>query len=393
MRQKLAEDEASSQDAEVPDWGGGEALSQDARGELTQLYVSVHERDFRNHMLALGEEAEANQKLWSAAMEALQAVPLEEAQRDGSWMQRRRGMRDGLTRMYAAYRRQKRAARAAFGLAVAKALYSLPDDAADECAVSEFAMDALHAADSSDDSEEVLARPKAAPPAKPQPDYCGRFCRLIGRDPRLGAPGTSCLQPRLSPQQEAWGPAEWAGEWLQIGGFARATQWDAQGWLPIHHAIQATVYWGKAVDVVIGLVALMQAPSADPPPVEGWLRAKTRGGRPTGWAPLHMAANGSDCTFSRGFLVKHLLAARAAVDDRADDPNRATPFLKAVSTGVVDVASILMDARADVNARTALLADGRGGKSAIQMAAQSSGRMRRPSCIVVAPAAHRKRWV
>ena len=45
-----------------------------------------------------------------------------------------------------------------------------------------------------------------------------------------------------------------------------------EGWLPIHHAIQATVYWAKAVEVVFGLVPLMMK-SRDTRPPEGWLGA------------------------------------------------------------------------------------------------------------------------
>ena len=274
---------ASSQDAA--------ASSQDAEpGEQAQLSVSKCEAALRDRLLLLGNEAEANQKLWSAAMAACHAVPIA-ARGENGWLQERRNMRDALTSMYRSYRHQKRAARAEFGLAVAKMLYELPDEVTDSVAVGEFAMAAMHAVDSSDEDDvdtNVFAVPTGVPAGTPKPNYSERFCKLIGRDPRMGPPGTSCMQPRLTPAQSLWEPDDWAREWLRMGGFRHATEYDEDGWLPIHHAIQATVYWEKAVDVVFGLVPLMLA-SPDQPG-HNWLRAKTTGvapaaGRRCTWRP------------------------------------------------------------------------------------------------------------
>ena len=157
-------------------------------------------------------------------------------------------------------------------------------------------------------------------------------------------------------------------------GFRRATKWHDDGWLPIHHAIQATVYWGKAIDVTIGLIEAM-ASSQDPPPQEDWLRAKTRGGRPKGYTPLHFAPK--RLRFQLQEERAGSKAAQSPCESRRQGHRHDTghALLEGRRKRVVQV---LLQARADLYARTATLPDRRGGKSALQLAHKCSGQMARP---------------
>ena len=78
------------------------------------------------------------------------------------------------------------------------------------------------------------------------------------------------------------------------------------------------------------------------------LRAKTRGGRPSGYSALHLASNGSDRTFERHYLVDLLL--RRDADVNARDQQGRTPLHLAAGTGVVDVAKMLVHHCADIEA-------------------------------------------
>ena len=71
----------------------------------------------------------------------------------------------------------------------------------------------------------------------------------------------------------------WARWWLELGGFSSAEEVDADGWTPLHHALQSTVHWDMGHHVVRGLIAMMS---------RWWLRAKTTGGHMPSWTALHM---------------------------------------------------------------------------------------------------------
>lgn len=77
---------------------------------------------------------------------------------------------------------------------------------------------------------------------------------------------------------------------------------DDDGWTPLHHAVQATVYWEHASKVVQGLVLKMS--------VE-YICRRTRASRPSGWPALNMCANGSDVLFQRAKLCQFLIEAEA----------------------------------------------------------------------------------
>lgn len=200
----------------------------------------------------------------------------------------------------------------------------------------------------------------AAASETPLQRYLAYFLEGTGRDVSEGALGAWAKEPALSQEQRTWGPQQWAMFWLRLGGFepsqkgADAT--DADGFTPLHHAIQATVYWSKAHDVVEGLVPIMTASR---------LRAKTTGGRPSGYTAMHLAANGSDRLMIRHKIVR-LLCDHGHPVDVLDEKGR-TPLLLACGTGVLDTVKALVACRADVRAKDV------NGKNAMDKAFGSSG--------------------
>jgi hypothetical protein len=172
--------------------------------------------------------------------------------------------------------------------------------------------------------------------------YLAYFLEGTGRSPDEGALGAWSPEPAVTPQQLSWTVDDWAKFWLARGGFEPSEQGantcDVNGWLPLHYALQATVYWSQAHRVVRGLIPMMS---------KNRLQAKTTGGRPMGWTPLHMAANGSDREMVRAELCQLLLDRRVHVDP--EDNEGRTPLHLAAGTGVVDTAQVLVGAGANVH--------------------------------------------
>ena len=127
----------------------------------------------------------------------------------------------------------------------------------------------------------------------------------------------------------------------------------------MHYALQATVYWSKAADICRTLITMMDITR---------LRAKTTGGRPSGYTALHMAANGSDRLMARADLCQRLLSRKVEVDP-VDDQGR-TPLHLAAGTGVLDTAQVLVAAGADVHHLDAR------GKNCLDKCMGSSGQMK-----------------
>ena len=169
----------------------------------------------------------------------------------------------------------------------------------------------------------------------------------------------------MTPEQESWDDEKWALHFLWLGGFepstAGASDVDQHGWLCLHYAIQCMVFWSKAVCVVRGLVEMMDVER---------LRAKIPpSARCPGYSALHLCAHGSDRRRIRYSVAQLLLQRRCEVN--SVDAHERTPLLLAAGSGVVDVAEVLVAARADLTARDS------HGKNAMDKAVSSSGSMRR----------------
>ena len=134
------------------------------------------------------------------------------------------------------------------------------------------------------------------------------------------------------------------------------TQLDANGWSPLHHAVDSTSFSTAAVHATR---ALLQDTPAE------IINSPTSGDKPHGWSCLHFACDGSDRTYFRAELCRLLVAAHADLEFRC--PKGNTPFLLATSTGQADVVAALLELGADPHARN------NRGRGAYEGAAQSSG--------------------
>ena len=142
-------------------------------------------------------------------------------------------------------------------------------------------------------------------------------------------PSAAVEESPLRPEEEA-GTCAWVGWWLRLGKFPTPDSVDSKGWLPLHHAVDATTYSQRAMRVALRLVCV----TTD-------VNLVTTSGRPTGYTPLHMACFGSDREFRRTTLVAALLKRRADIEKR--DASGNTPLLKAAGTGVTDVVKLLIE--------------------------------------------------
>ena len=192
--------------------------------------------------------------------------------------------------------------------------------------------------------------------------YATYFNEGSGRSATEGTFGAGHIDPPSTPQQESWDDFDWAKHFLWVGGYEQTTEGadsvDRNGWLALRHAINATVHWSRGTAAARGLIDMMN-------PIR--LRAKTTGGRPSGYTALHLAASGSDRNRERWILVDLLLQKNVSVNVR--DDNDRTPLHLAAGTGVVDVAEILVNARADLSAVDV------HGKNAMGKALRTSSRM------------------
>lgn len=143
-----------------------------------------------------------------------------------------------------------------------------------------------------------------------------RLERLAAADPSLvetaAAGGQSALMAALYARQEA------AAEWLA----------DRRRSLDVFAA------------AALGREEALAAYLGDPAQVNAYAH--------DGWTPLHLAA-----FFGRRGAAERLLAAGAALDAVSRNPLRNTPLHAAVAGGHVDLALLLIEAGADVNATDA----------------------------------------
>ena len=294
--------------------------------------------------------------------------------RGPTWMDARRSLYGERARALQARRKAQTEADLAHANAVRAAIAKVAassqgDKAADSVELSEFTQKALERLRAKEEEEADDARAAAA---SSQGDagrndaklkYDSFFLKDSGRASTLGGLGAWSADPIVTPEQKSWDDDKWALRFLWLGGFEPSTgganDVDQHGWLAVHYAIQCMVFWSKAVCVVRGLVDMMD---------EERLRAKIPPeSRCPGYSALHLCAHGSDRLRQRWRVAELLLHRRCEVN--SVDANQRTPLLLAAGTGVVDVARVLVEARADLTARD------RNGKNAMDKAVASSGSM------------------
>ena len=319
-------------------------------------------------------ECSRHQEQFDASLEdlakeyrTLQDMP-RKRDRDGAYLAERRAKQLKFHEALKEHEDSKGMVEDAFAEAVLEVFRGQPFHVQESCVVAEFTNEVLHR-HRAKQTEEQRAREAAAAADSVQGDhwiaaesYSAYFLAGTRRDPSEGALGTWSPDPPQTPGQNSWDDTQWAMFFLQLGGFepskAGAEQMDGQGWLCLHYAIQTTVYWSKGIAVCRVLIQMMDT---------RWLQAKTAGGRPTGYTPLHLASNGSDKMLQRHLIVKELLSRHADVNAR--DNGGRTPLHHAAGSGVVDTAQALVDAGADLHATDDT------GKNALDKAARTSGSM------------------
>ena len=323
-------------------------------------------------------------------MAALQVAP---SARDENWMKKRRDAHSNRMQTLKDRRAEKKDDELSFAKVIREMLakHATHQKAVDAVQLAEFTQKALARLRAKEEGEELRERLEQRPGAKGEEGpaaasgsgdgehdakalYQTFFFPDSGK--KDGASGTTHAELAMEPGQEEWTDEQWAKHFLKVGGFepsgAGASAEDKDGWLALHHAIQATVHWSNGIAACRGLIAMMSTDR---------LRAKTRAGRPSGYTALHLAANGSDKLFQRASIVE-LLLERGAEVDGTDDKGR-TPLHHAAGTGVVDAAQVLIARRAD------LAAMDMNGKNALDKCKFSSGRMFKcppPSLLLPQPA-------
>ena len=269
--------------------------------------------------------------------------------RDQEWRQDRRHYLEQYNNIGRKHELERDSREQAFARAVMQVLQKANDRVCEAAVVSDFTTTALNRLRESEKTAASSQGDASASAAGPQHDvsanekYMNFFLKGSGRTAADGALGGSSPEPEVTHVQKKWSDEQWAMHWLALGGFEPsakgAAQFDNNGWLPLHHAIQATQHWTYAHDVCRGLMQLM--------PRE-LLGARTRGGRPRGYTCLHLASNNSDRIFEKKFLVQKLLGRN--VDINATDAEGGRTALHfAAGTGQVDVAKVLVQAGADIN--------------------------------------------
>ena len=293
--------------------------------------------------------------------------------RDEAWRKDRRRLLEQYNNLVRKHELDRDARELAFARAVLQVLRKANDVVCEAAVVADFTTTALHRLSESENAAASSQGHAAASAAGPQHDvsahekYMNFFLKGTGRTAADGALGSSSPEPEVTDVQEKWLDEQWAMHWLALGGFEPskegAAQFDNQGWLPLHHAIQATQHWTYAHNVCRGLIQMMHP---------NLLQARTRGGRPSGYTCLHLASNNSDRIFEKKFLVQKLLSHNVDINATDTDKGRTALHL-AAGTGQVDVARVLVEARADINILDAY------GKNPLDEAIGSSSTMKKHS--------------
>ena len=304
------------------------------------------------------KEIDAKQKYLEEEVRRIHGVGKRDRKED--WMEGRRRMLQCLHSFWKQRDDDRDELLEDLSISVRRVLQSLPEQLATAVVLGEFTQRGLHRLRAKTEAADVVMPTQHSAKYR----YLDHFCKGTGRTPADGPLGACSPEPPLEPEQGQWTDDQWARYFLTIGGFEPSQEGsetqDVDGWLPLHHAIQSTVYWTMGIKVCRGLINMMS---------DDGLRAKTTAGRPAGYTALHLACNGSDRLFQRHIIVDMLLRRHADVDAR--DANLRTPLHHAAGTGVVEQARCLVAAMADVHALDNV------GKNPMDKCLGSSGSMTR----------------
>ena len=127
---------------------------------------------------------------------------------------------------------------------------------------------------------------------------------------------------------------------------------DDHAWTPLIHAVWCATFSWRALRAARSL-----APLSD-------VTVKTRGKFPPGRTALHLACESSDSILGKDTVVRALLDAHAALEDKT--PKGLTPLLCAAASGQTNICRMLLHRKADINAKN------EKGKGALQLAAAAS---------------------
>ena len=125
------------------------------------------------------------------------------------------------------------------------------------------------------------------------------------------------------------------------------------GWTALIHAVWASTFSWRAICAARALAPLSN------------VAVKTAGKFPPGRTALHLACESSDKILGKSTVVRALLDAKAALEDKT--PKGLTPLLCAAASGQTNICRMLLHRKADINAKN------EKGKGALQLAAAAAG--------------------
>jgi hypothetical protein len=124
------------------------------------------------------------------------------------------------------------------------------------------------------------------------------------------------------------------------------------GWTALIHAVWASTFSWRAIRAARALAPLSN------------VAVKTAGKFPPGRTALHLACESSDKMLGKSTVVRALLDAQAALEDKT--PKGLTPLLCAAASGQTNICRMLLHRRADISATN------EKGKGALQLAAAAA---------------------
>ena len=119
-----------------------------------------------------------------------------------------------------------------------------------------------------------------------------------------------------------------------------ADELDAEGWSPLHHAVNACSWSWRAMEAALALVPLTPKKIINHP---------TTRSQPESFTCRHFASEGSDKVYERARLVRALVERQANLEAKSATGN--TALLLASGTGVVDIIDQLVDCGVNVNTK------------------------------------------